>query len=348
MTNINRRTFTAALGGAFATAALPQTRKPPVLGLDVYSLRSQQWTPFQVLDFCAKWNLRMAHFSEPRFLGSFEPENLEKVRAYAQKLNVEIQVGMMSICPTSRLFDRKGGTAEEQITRMVKVARTLGSPVLRAVLGTDADRKGPIEKHIEDTIKVLRSVRSLFLDNNMKIAIENHGGDMQGRELKTLIEGGGADFVGACLDSGNPLITIEDPHLTLETLAPYVLTSHVRDTGVWRTPKGAAVAWARMGDGNIGIDDYVRKFVQLCPNAPILLEIIVFQRARIIDYYAPGFWNQFRNTPAWEFARFLNLVDHGTPLTLDTPPSREETPARELEDLEKSVRYTRKLLDSLA
>ncbi|MEK7391841.1 MAG: hypothetical protein AAB214_04665 [Fibrobacterota bacterium] len=67
-------------------------------------------------------------------------------------------------------------------------------------------------------VKVLRNVRSLVLDNQLKIAIENHAGDMQARELKMLIEEAGKDFVGACLDSGNPLWTIEDPHLTLETL----------------------------------------------------------------------------------------------------------------------------------
>ena len=36
---------------------------------------------------------------------------------------------------------------------------------------------------------------------------------------------------------------MEDPHQTLETLAPYVLTSHVRDGVVWNTPEGAAEAF---------------------------------------------------------------------------------------------------------
>ena len=91
------------------------------------------------------------------------------------------------------------------------------------------------------------------------------------------MEEAGKDFVGVCLDSGNPLWTIEDPHLTLETLHPYVLTSHIRDTAVWRVPEGAAVQWVRMGDGNIGIDDYVRKYTELCPGRALSLEIIVTQ-----------------------------------------------------------------------
>ena len=346
MSGMNRRAFVAAGCGTLAQAAWPPAEKRARLGLDVYSLRSQPWTAFQVLDFCAKWNLEVVHFSEPRFLGSLEPEHLAKVRDYARERHIEIQAGMLSICPTSRLFDRTGGTAEQQIARMAGVARTLGSPLIRAVLGNSGDRSGPIEAHIESTVRVLRNVRSLVMDNNLKIAIENHAGDMQARELKALIEAAGSDFVGACLDSGNPLITIEDPHLTLEVLAPYVLTSHVRDTAVWHTPGGAAVAWIGMGDGDIGIDDYVRQFVRLCPSSPILLEIIVFLKPRIINYYDPAFWANFRNTPAWEFARFITLVDKGTPRELAAPPSKEETPQRELGDLERSIRYTRALLNA--
>ena len=126
---------------------------------------------------------------------------------------------------------------------------------------------------------------------------------MQARELKTLVEEAGKDFVGVCLDSGNPLWTIEDPHLTLETLHPYVLTSHVRDTAVWSVPEGAAVQWVRMGDGNIGIDSYVRQFAELCPGRPLSLEIIV-TGPRIFPYRKPDFWDQYRRTPAWEFERF--------------------------------------------
>src|SRR5262249_34438472 len=150
------------------------------------------------------------------------------VRAYADKLGIQCELGMRSICPSSTMFDPQQGTAEEQLTRMIPAALAIGSPIIRCVLGSMEDRKPPgIESHIEDTVRVLRAVKSRVTDSGLKIAIENHAGDMQGRELKMLVEEAGKDFVGVCLDSGNPLWTIEDPHLTLETLHPYVLTSHV-------------------------------------------------------------------------------------------------------------------------
>ena len=331
-----------ALGAAqlLNAQSQPQVR----LGVDLFSIRSQGWSPFEYLDYCAKWGARVVHFSEIRFLGNLEPEHLRQVRAHAEKLGIQLEIGMRSICPTSTLFEPKLGTAEEQLAHMIEAAKTIGSPIVRCVLGSSADRKPPgIEQHIEDTARVLRAVRSRALDEGIKIAIENHAGDMQARELKTLVEKAGKDFVGVCLDSGNPLWTIEDPHLTLETLHPYVLTSHVRDTAVWPVREGAAVSWVRMGEGNIGIEDYVRRYLELCPGRALSLEVIV-TAPRIFAYHDSKFWHNYRTTPAWEFERFLALVEKGTPRPNPVPVPREQAVQREREDLETSLQFTKKLL----
>lgn len=326
--------------------ASPQSPHPKVkIGIDLFSIRDSGFSPFEFLDYAAKQKANVVHFSEIRFLGNLEDDHLRKVRAYAEKLEIGLEIGMRSICPTSKAFDATQGTAEEQIERMLHAAKVIGSPIVRAFLGTSNDRVGPIsiDGHIDNAIKVLRNVRSRVADSGLKIAIENHAGDMQARELKRLIEGGGTDIVGACLDSGNPLWVLEDPHLTLETLAPYVLTSHVRDTAVWRIPEGAAVQWVRMGDGNIGIDNYVRRYVELCPGKPITLEIIV-TGARKFAYFDPKFWDGYRTVPAWEFSRFTALVDKGTPRPPAPPVPKEQQAERQREDLEASRQWLGQLL----
>ncbi len=230
--------------------------------------------------------------------------------------------------------------------RMVKAAKVTGSPIVRAFLGTMADRSGrlPIEAHIENTVRVLRQVRSQVVDSGLRIALENHAGDMQARELKMLIEAAGKDFVGACLDSGNPLWAIEDPHLTLETLAPYVLTSHVRDTAVWREKDAIAVAWVRLGEGNVGIREYARRFQELCPGRAFSLETIVTGPRRV-KYLETKFWEAYRNTPAHEFALFLALAEIGEPKPSPPPPeNKQAAAARELEDMEASVRFSHDVL----
>jgi sugar phosphate isomerase/epimerase len=341
---MERRTFLGLAAAAFSPAPAPAAQNVK-LGIDLFSIRSQGWSPIEYLDYCAKWGAKVVHFSEIRFIGSLDEQNLKQVRAHAEALGIEIEIGMRSICPTSTMFDPKQGTAEEQLTRMITAAQTVGSRIVRCVLGSSAERTGaiPLEQHIETTIKVLRNVRSRVLDAGLKIAIENHAGDMQARELKSLIETAGRDFVGACLDAGNPLWTIEDPHLTLETLAPYVLTSHIRDTAVWLGPQGAAVSWSRMGEGNIDIASYLRRYLELCPGRALSLEIIV-TGPRYFNYRDPKFWDGYRATPAWEFARFLTLAEKGAPRPAPPPLRGEAAKTREREDLEASLIWTKNFL----
>ena len=348
--SMRRRTFLAAGAAALASRgvnALAAEAKVK-LGLDLYSVRSQGWTPIQHLDFAAKWGVKLVHFSEIRFLGGLEEDNLKQVRAHAGQLGIEVEIGMLSICPTSKMFNASQGTAEEQIARMIAAAKTVGSAIVRCVLGSSADRTGdiPLQTHIENTVKVLHNVRTRMVDAGLKIAIENHAGDMQAREVKQLIEAAGKDFVGSCLDSGNPVWALEDPHLTLETLAPYVLTSHVRDSALWNTPQGAAVSWTRMGEGNIGMEDYIREFAAKCPGKPLSLEVIV-TGPRIFNYRDPKFWDAYRTTPAWEFARFLALVEKGTPRPAPPRVTGQAAAARELEDVEASLRWTKAFLETL-
>ena len=342
---MRRRGFLVAAGAALSKPAAAQEKPAVKFGIDLFSIRSLGWTPFEYLDYCASQKARVVHFSEIRFLGGLDEANLARVRAHAEKLGIELEIGMRSICPTSNLFDRAQGTAEEQITRMIGAARTAGSKIVRAFLGNSADRTAerPIEFHIENTVRVLRAVRSRVIDSGLKIAIENHSGDMQARELKSLIEEAGRDFVGACIDSGNPLWTLEDPHLTLEVLHPYALTSHLRDSAVWRAPEGVAVKWVRVGEGNIGIDAYIRKYIELCPGRPLSLEVIV-TGPRAFRCFEPEFWSGYRNVRAWEFARFLALAEKGRPHQGQPPAPKEQAAVREREDLEASVQYCHKLL----
>lgn len=342
---MRRRDFLTGAAGASLAPSMLRGEAAPKFGIDLFSLRSQGWSPFEYLDYCSKWKAKVVHFSEIRFLGGLEEEHLKKVRAHAERLGIELEIGMRSICPTSSAFDPKEGTAEEQIVRMCGAAQITGARFVRAFLGSMADRTGPvpIEGHIENTARVLRAVRSRVLDAGVRIAVENHAGDLQARELKALIEEAGKDFVGACIDSANPLWTLEDPHLTLEVLHPYVLTSHLRDSALWRVPDGVAVKWVRMGEGNVGLGDYVRRFLELCPGKTLSLEVLVTQ-PRIYRYLDPKFWEGYRNVRAWEFARFLALAEAGKPHAGLPPAPKEQAAEREREDLEVSMRYCHDVL----
>ncbi len=286
----------------------------PRLGLDTYSLRAQNWDAFKQLDYCAAHGVKVVHFSEPRLVGGFEAAHLKRVRAHADSLGLDIEIGMLSICPTSGIFDPGQGSADDQLGRAIDAAIICGSPLVRCVLGNSLDRRsrGGIARHIDQVLQVLRRVRSRVIDAAVKIALENHSGDMQARELKMLVETAGTDFVGVCIDSGNAPWAIEDPHLTLDILAPHVLTSHMRDSAVWNTPAGVVAQWTRMGEGNVDIARYIRTYVEKCPGRAASLELIM-HRQRTFDYHDDQFWAAYPATPAREFARFLTRAEKGEP-----------------------------------
>jgi sugar phosphate isomerase/epimerase len=381
----DRRTFLKTMGAATLAMGMPMPTFASAanvkFGVDVFSLAQQNWTPFQVLDWAGKMHLKVLHFSEVRFLGSprwqeaLAPDNLKKIRDRADELGIDLEIGMRSLCPSSSDFansqrqDPTLGTADEQIARMLVAAKTLRSPLVRCVLGTQADRNPPgIESHQADMIKVLKANRSRIMDAGVKLAIENHAGDQQARELKHLIEEAGPEYVGVCLDSGNPVWTIEDPHLTLETLAPYVLTSHMRDSYLFNSPQGIAVQWTRMGDGNMGMEDYLRTYIAKCPGKAVSLEVIVQNTWRMFNYHDPNAWAIYQTTPAHEWVRFLALAEKGEPKPLPPPgqgrgqgggagrggaggggrgtPSPEAL-QRNLEDVEASVRWTQQFLATI-
>jgi len=280
---------------------------------------------------------------------SIDDAALQAIRQQATARHVAIQLGTWSIDPTSKAFRPKWGTAEEHLALGIRAARALGSPVLRVVLGTFEDRltDGGIARHIEQVVKVCQSQRSRAIDAGVMIAVENHAGDMHSTELVQLVEAAGKDLVGVNLDSGNALWTLEDPIDHLRTLAPYVVTTSLRDSAVWETSKGAAVAWTAMGEGQIDLRAYFGVFRELCPGVPVHIETISgFNRE--FPYLTPEFWKAWPAMPADRFARFLALAKHGTARpTFQTPAGEDRQEAEQAYqrgEIERSLKYGRDVL----
>jgi sugar phosphate isomerase/epimerase len=342
---INRRDFLAGAGCAAASGAAPGAAVK--IGVEMGCIGSARYTPFQYLDYLARIGAETAQFSASTLgvdLAKPDADVIRKVLDYAAKLGISTPAFSTGcICPTSSGFNSRLGTAEEQISNALRLARMMGSTALRGVVGGFKERP-QIETHMQSLARVLKGMRSQIRDSGARIALENHGGDFQAPELKALVEDVGPDILGICLDSGNPLWMMEDPHLTLELLGPYTLVSHVRDTAVWRVPEGVAARWVNMGEGNVDIEGWIRKFVAAQPGMAVTFENIVSGQPRIIRVFESATFQDYPKMPASGLARFLALAERGKP-TPAQPPSPDKTRAQQqLDDLEVCVRYTRKLL----
>jgi len=349
-----RRTFLETGGAAVAASAKALGAAGIRLGYDTYSIRAYRWKAIQLLDYAAGLKLDTIQLSGLNDYESLEPAHLRKVKDHAARLGIAIDAGIGCICPISAGWSPRNGSPEQYLLRGLRVARAVGSTSVRCFMGSPADRRGPepIDQHIERTIGVFRAVRSQALESGVKIALENHG-DLSARELKTLIEESGREHVGCCLDSGNPISVLEDPQLTLEVLAPYAVTTHVRDSALFEHPRGAAFQWVALGDGSIDFRRWIATLKRLAPNVSVQLEIITGRPPQVLPYLEADYWKAFPGMPAADFARFLALVKSGRPFTgammiAGSGKQPEEFAAalkyQQKYDLERSFEYARKEL----
>lgn len=351
----SRREFigTLATAGAVVTyvggsSSRGATERKIKLGIDNFAVRAMNWKADALIDYAAKLKTDSLLISDLNAFTNHEESYLKGLRKKAADLGLQIQLGTWSICPTSKTFKKDWGTAEEHLALGIRMAHTLGSPVIRVVLGSGEDRKsaGGIEARIEDTVKVCQKLKTQAVDAGVKIAVENHAGDLQSWELVQLITAAGKDFVGANMDSGNATWTLEDPMTSLEILGPYALTTSLRDSAVWESEKGATVQWTAMGEGTVDMKAYFKRFAELCPNVPVHVETISgFNRE--IPYLDPGFWTTFPKARASDFAKFVALAKKGKARAPHQHPSGSDGKLAEQEyqqaEIERSIKNCKTL-----
>lgn len=344
---MQRRHFiktTAATIAASAVASAQENKKPaPLFGFDNFSIRALGWKAGKLLDYAAEQKVTAILFSNLDVYESHDDAYLKDLSQKAQNLGIKIYAGTGGICPTAHRFSDKWGDAPTMLSLTLKIANKLGSPVARCYQGFSDDRRSPggIQARNEDTLKVLAAVKPLAIDLGVKIAIENHAGDMQGWELARLIEKAGTEFVGATIDPGNATWTLEDPMDNLEALAPHILCSGIRNSMVWETEEGAEAAWTSPGEGLTDMKAYAKRFFELAPHAPFLIETIS-GFSKPFPYLQPGFWKGYEEIPAKNFAAFVALAKKGKAIPPFDKPAENQKEAEQAfqkADLERSIKW---------
>ena len=343
----------AALAATPLVAAEPATtpgRRNIPLGFDNFAVRALKWNARQLIDYAEKLqcdSLFITDFSP--FEGRLDDASLAEVRRYGQDRGIAIALGSWSICPSAKQFKHDWGCAEEHLATGIRMAKALGSPAFRVILGNHEDRlsAGGIAARIADTVEVLKSQRHRAIDSGVKIAVENHAGDMQSRELVQLVKAAGPEYVGVNFDSGNACWTLEDPVAALATLAPDVVTTSLRDTMVWESARGVTTQWTAMGDGCTDLPAFFDLFERLCPGVTVHIETIS-GFAREFPILESDFWQSYPAARAADLAAFLALARKGRLIQPFQPPPGAARPQAEQNyqraELERSIRHCRNVL----
>lgn len=350
LTMLDRRSFLATiavLSVAPSLRALEERAAPKLkLGFDNFALRAFGWKAAELLDFAKASQCDALFISDLESVGSLEPAALLEVRKKADALGIPLYVGGWSICPGSKKFKDTWGTPEQMLITGIRVAKALGSPVFRVILGgiEDRDSSGGINARIAETVNILKSCRKQALAAGVKIAVENHAGDLHSWELVQLIQQAGPEFVGANFDSGNAAWALEDPLQAFENLKPYIVCSSLRDVMAWKTPEGASIAWTAAGEGLIDWTQLLSKWAESCPNVPVFVETIS-GFSRPFPYHHEGFWRHYPHVPPATFAGFEAMMKRGKEIPAFKAPEgdgkKQAEEAYQKAELERSLAFLR-------
>ena len=349
MSGMNRRSFLAQTAAA-AAASLSHaaTGAKLAIGLDHFAVRATGWKAAQFIDYAAALKLDTMFISELHVFENFEEAYLKSLKEQADRAGLKLYVGTGSVCKTSNTWKETYGTPAEHLGLTIRIAKALGSPVARCYLGNQKDRStdGGIQKHIEETIKTIQACQSQAEGEGIKIAIENHAGDMQSHELKALIETAGKSYVGANIDPGNAVWALEEPLAHLEVLGPLTICSSVRDSMLWEDDNGAAVVqWTAIGEGLTDYQAYAKRFAELAPGVPLQVETIS-GFARPFEYQKDEFWKIFPNHRDSEmFKAWLALAKRGKKIASfkapDGPGKKDAEIAYQKGEAERSFAWLR-------
>jgi sugar phosphate isomerase/epimerase len=352
---IQRRDFLLATAAAITVTGLEarpltaadssgSTRVP--LGLDGHSLRSMKWKATQLIEFAAEQRLDAVLLNNLNYFESLEESHLLKVKELASKHDMRIYVGAGGICKNAAKFSDKWGNAEAMLATGIRVASTVGSPVVNVRIGSIADRflSGGIQPRIDEAVRVLKASSQRAKDAGVKFGFENHAADLRSEELLELIEEVGTDVCGVMLDPGNGLWAMEDPMVHLQALAPYVVCNSLRDYMVWESAEGATFQWTAVGDGLMEVPSYVQTLAKSNPGMPIFVESIS-NSARPIPFLTNEHWEGYPNLKAADIVDFLKLCRRGHEIEIDQPEpgmdKKEFDRQHQRTEFLKSIEYLR-------
>ena len=236
-----------------------------LLGLHTYSLYlhgiGQAWAGFEL-----PWGRQMNTFElfeladhlgldglhlDDGVLETFEPGFLKEVRAAAAEKDLYLEYNF------SMDFGHQGIGIQHDLHEAIATAELIGADVVKVSM--DLVRPKPVAATrfhpdiVEQMISFagqLKEAASAANEAGVRIAVENHC-DSFSEEIIWLLDQVDRPEVGACIDTVNALMVMEDPMQAIANLAPRAFTNHFRDDKIVFQRYGFKLTGAAVGEGDI-------------------------------------------------------------------------------------------------
>jgi sugar phosphate isomerase/epimerase len=233
----------------------------------------------------------------------------------------------------------------------LQAAAQAGATVLRTVCMNGRryevyDTVEQFRQFTDQAWKSLRLAEPIAARHKIRLAVENHK-DWRIDEMLGWLKRLSSEHVGVCLDTGNSIALLEEPHEVVEAYAPWTFTTHFKDMGVAEYEEGFLLSEVPLGSGYIDLKRVVDTVHKFHPEARLNLEMITRDPLRI-PCLTKKYWATLSAVPGSVLADMLaDVRRHKSPRPLPVVSRLDHRAQLDIEaaNVTASLDYARETLN---
>jgi hypothetical protein len=125
--------------------------------------------------------------------------------------------------------------------------------------------------------------------------------------MAAIMKGYSSPYFGVCLDTGNNISLLDDPMEVVERLAPYALSTHIKDMGVDQSDDGFLLSEVVIGTGFLDLRKVTGIIERARPKTKLTLEMITRDPLNV-PCLTDKYWATFPDRNGLPLARTLRMV----------------------------------------
>jgi 3-oxoisoapionate decarboxylase len=266
--------------------------------------------------------------------------DLHNIRSRAEKLGMYIEA-MVEL-------PHRGNTSAFE--RELQNANAVGAVALRsACLGTRRYETfssfADWQNFVAQSHSSLEAALPILDRYKIPLGLENHK-DWTVDEMAALMKKYSSEYLGACLDFGNNISLLDDPMEVVERLAPYTVSTHVKNMGVEHYGDGFLLSEIVLDKGFLDLSRMITLVRQARPKTRFSLEMITRDPLHV-PCLTDKYWVTFPDRNGRYLARTLALVQKNQssqPLPRVAQLSRDSHVRLEEENVVSCLRYAQENL----
>lgn len=273
-------------------------------------------------------------------LASTDIDYLKRIRA-----QFEAKGMFMELAVRARALE-----SEDEVARIAAVAHQLGVSRLRVACLSgrryeDFHEMAKWKEFVAHWQKTLEKAEPVLKKHKLLVGVENHK-DWLADEQVAMLKRIGSEYLGACVDFGNNVALLEDSLEVAEKLAPYAVTTHLKDMAVRPYDEGFELSEVALGDGATPLAEIISTLRKHRGDIHICLEMITRDPLKV-PYKTDHYWITHERRDEARIHKFENTVIKQSwtkPLPRISGLSAAQALAFEDDNLRRSAAYAKQTL----